>query len=106
MAWGSAKWAAYQAALKKLVSKVDDVERQAVPWPDWEITTVLDTRDYADQIWRAVCCHKSQISIFEKLHQLPPDGHQALWGVFEFYRVMSQVNGGRARETDLFEGLR
>ena len=106
MAWGEAKWAAYQAALKKLVSKVDDVERQAVPWPDWEITTVLDTSKYADQIWRAVSCHKSQISIFEKLHQLPADGHQALWGVFEFYRVMSQVNGGRARETDLFEGLR
>ena len=35
------------------------------------------------------------------------DEHQrALWGTQEFYRVFSSVNGGRARETDLFEGLR
>ena len=29
-----------RAALKKLMSTVDGVERQAVPWPDWAITTV------------------------------------------------------------------
>jgi len=31
---------------------------------------------------------------------------QVLWGIQEFYRVFSSVNGGRAIETDLFEGLR
>jgi hypothetical protein len=35
------------------------------------------------------------------------DAEQArLWGELAFYRVLSQVNGGRRRETDLFEGLR
>ena len=31
MAWPPSKWAAYQAALKRLVSTVDGVERQASP---------------------------------------------------------------------------
>jgi hypothetical protein len=29
-----------------------------------------------------------------------------MWGTQEFYRVFSLVNGGRRRETDLFDGLR
>ena len=37
---------------------------------------------------------------------LPAEHHRALWGVQEFYRVFSLVSGGRARESDLFEGLR
>jgi hypothetical protein len=37
---------------------------------------------------------------------LSPDLHQALWGTQSFYRVLSTVNGGRRRETDLFEGVR
>ena len=35
-----------------------------------------------------------------------PEHHRALWGVQEFYRAFSLVNGGRTRESDLFEGLR
>ncbi len=31
LAWTSRKWSAYQAALKKLTSKVDGIERQATP---------------------------------------------------------------------------
>ena len=31
---------------------------------------------------------------------------EATHGTQEFYRVFSLVNGGRKRETDLFEGLR
>ena len=46
---------------KKLVSTVDGVERQAVPWPDWAITTVIDTRDLWSTVWRAVSCHESQM---------------------------------------------
>ena len=37
---------------------------------------------------------------------LPGDQHRALWGVQEFYRAFSLVNGGRNGESDLFEGLR
>jgi LmbE family N-acetylglucosaminyl deacetylase len=106
IAWPASTWAAYQDALQRLVSVVDDVERQAVPWPDWSITTVIDTRATWPTVWRAVCCHASQMSIFERLKDLPPELHEALWGSQSFYRVLSTVNGGRTRETDLFEGLR
>jgi hypothetical protein len=46
------------------------------------------------------------MSIYKNLEGLPPEHHRALWGVQEFYRVFSLVSGGRAQETDLFEGLR
>jgi len=106
LAWRNDKWNAYQAALRKLTSVVDGVERQAVPWPDWAVTTVIDTADYWPVVWKAVCCHRTQMSIYERLHQLTAEQQKALWGSQEFYRVYSAVNGGRKQEADLFEGLR
>jgi LmbE family N-acetylglucosaminyl deacetylase len=106
MAWSEAKWAAYQAAFKKLVSRVDGVERQASPWPEWLITTVIDTADHWPTVWRAVQCHESQMMIYGPLGELSEADHRGLWGTLEFYRAMSLVNGGRRREQDLFEGLR
>ncbi|HEX8118803.1 MAG TPA: PIG-L deacetylase family protein [Pyrinomonadaceae bacterium] len=100
------RWAAYQAAFKTLVSRVDGVERRAFAWPDWSITTVVDTRAYADQVWRAVQCHETQMAVYQKLADLTPEHHEGLWGTITFYRVTSLVNGGREREGDLFEGLR
>jgi LmbE family N-acetylglucosaminyl deacetylase len=99
-------WAAYQAAFKKLVSVVDGVERRAVPWPEWEVTTLIDTRGVWETVWRAVSCHASQVVGYQRLRELSPEHHEALWGWQRFYRVFSTVNGGRRRETDLFEGLR
>ena len=86
-------------------STVDGVERQATPWPDWAITTVIDTREFWPTVWRAVSCHESQISAYERLKDLAPEHHEALWGWQSFYRAFSTVNGGRTRETDLFEGM-
>jgi LmbE family N-acetylglucosaminyl deacetylase len=106
LAWPESAWKDYQAAFRKLVSTVDGTERQAVPWPDWAITTVIDTRNYWATVWRAISCHESQVSAYERLNQLSPDGHEALWGRQSFYRVFSTVNGGRTRETDLMEGVR
>jgi LmbE family N-acetylglucosaminyl deacetylase len=106
IAWSAKKWAAYQAALKRLVTTVDGEERQASPWPDWEITTVLDTSAVWQTVWRAVSCHRTQMSIYKKFETLPEDEQRYLWGSQEFYRVFSTVNGGRRRESDLFEGLR
>ena len=106
IAWPEPAWAAYQSAFKRLVSAVDGVERQAVPWPGWAITTVVDTRDQWAVVWRAVSCHESQVAGYEQLKQLSPEHHEALWGHQSFYRVFSTVNGGRRGETDLFEGLR
>jgi LmbE family N-acetylglucosaminyl deacetylase len=106
IAWSAAKWAAYQSAFKKLVSRVDGVERQAAPWPDWLITTVVDTSAHWETVWRAVQCHDSQMAIYGPLAHLSDEDHRGLWGAIEFYRAMSLVNGGRVREHDLFEGLR
>jgi LmbE family N-acetylglucosaminyl deacetylase len=97
---------AYQAAFKKLTSLVDGVEREAQAWPDWMITTVIDTRAHWERVQRAVDCHDSQVAAYEALRKLGPEHREALWGRKEFYRVLSLVNGGRARETDLFEGIR
>jgi LmbE family N-acetylglucosaminyl deacetylase len=106
LAWSESTWNAYQAAFQKLVSTVDGVERQAVPWPKWEITTVIDTRKVWSAVWRAISCHESQIAAYERLGQLSAEDHEALWGCQSFYRVFSTVSGGRARETDLLEGIR
>jgi LmbE family N-acetylglucosaminyl deacetylase len=106
IAWSQKKWTAYQAALRKLVSRVDGEERQVVPWPDWAITTVIDTSRVWPAVWRAVSCHKTQMAIYRKLEDLPDEHQRSLWGSQEFYRVFSSVNGGRRRESDLFEGLR
>jgi len=105
LAWPASTWAAYQAAVKKLISTVDGVERQATPWPDWAITTVIDTRSFWSTVWKAVSCHESQIAAYGRLKDLSPAHHEALWGWQSFYRAFSTVNGGRARETDLFEGI-
>lgn len=106
VAWPESTWKAYEAAFRKLVSTVDGAERQAVPWPDWAITTVIDTKAFWPTVWRAVSCHESQVAAYERLQRLSPEAHEALWGHQSFYRVFSAVNAGRARETDLFDGLR
>jgi LmbE family N-acetylglucosaminyl deacetylase len=105
IAWSASVWAEYQAALKRLTSTVDGVERQVDPTPEWQITTRLDTSAVWPTVWRAVQCHRTQMNGYANLPQLPPERHRALWGVQEFYRAFSLVNGGRARESDLFEGL-
>jgi LmbE family N-acetylglucosaminyl deacetylase len=105
IAWSEATWGVYQAAFKKLVSTVDGVERQATPWPDWAVTTVVDTRHWWPVVWRAVTCHESQVGGYAALKTLSPPQHEALWGSQSFYRAFSLVNGGRRRESDLFEGI-
>src|SRR3954452_19806580 len=106
IAWGAAKWAAYQAALKKLAITVDGVERQVIPVPDWQLTTIVDSMAVWRTVWQAVSCHKKQMAIYDQFKALPERQQAALWGTQEFYRVFSSVNGGRRTERDLFEGLR
>jgi LmbE family N-acetylglucosaminyl deacetylase len=106
IAWGAKQWAAYEAALRKLTVTVDGVERQAVPWPDWAITTSLDSRAVWRTVRRAVACHKTQMAIYSRFDALPEETQASVFGAQQFYRVFSTVNGGHAKETDLFEGLR
>ena len=103
---GERKWAAYQAAFKILTSKVDGQVRAAFAWPDWSITSKVDARGVWQHVWRAVQCHKTQMSIYKNVASLTEDDQKVIWGTGEFYRVFSLVNNGRATETDLFEGLR
>ena len=79
----------------------DDRRGRAIPG-----LTFLRPGDAWETAWRAVQCHESQVGAYETLFRLSPEHHQALWGRQSFYRVFSLVNGGHARETDLFEGLR
>jgi LmbE family N-acetylglucosaminyl deacetylase len=106
LAWRKNKWLAYQSAFRKLTSTVDGIERQATPWPDWAVTTEIDTSDVGPTVWKAVCRHQTQMSIYERLEELTAEQQSGLWGSQEFYRVFSAVNGGRELETDLFQGLR
>jgi LmbE family N-acetylglucosaminyl deacetylase len=105
LAWPAPAWAVYQAVVGRLTSVVDGVERQATPWPDWAITTTIDTRGVWPTVWRAVSCHASQVAAYHGLITLPPEQHEILWGSQFFYRAFSTVNGGRGHETDLFEGI-
>jgi len=105
IAWPESTWSAYQAAVKRLSVTVDGIERLANPWPDWSITTSVDTTDVWPTVWRAVSCHESQLATYKGLQDLTPEHQRTLWGTQSFYRAFSMVNGGRARETDLFEGI-
>lgn len=106
MGWPAPLWQLYETVFKKLVSTVDGVERQATPWPDWALTTRIDARAHWQTVWRAVRRHKTQMTVYGDLDRLTPEQHSLLWGEQYFYRVFSTVNGGRARESDLFAGLR
>ena len=96
---------AYQAAFGELVMKIDGIDRHATPWPDWAITTRIDTSIYWQQVWSAIACHHSQLPGYQSLLDLPEDYHRKLWGIQTFYRAFSLVNGGRETETDLFAGI-
>ena len=100
------KWDAYQEAFRTLVSRVDGEERRAVAWPEWAISARIDTRAHWETVWRAVRRHETQMAIYQRLGELTPGHHAALWGTQTFYRALSVVNGGRAVETDLFAGIR
>ncbi len=97
--------AIYQEAFGDLVMEIDGVERRSVTWPDWAITTNLDTTDYWQQVWEAISCHRTQLPGYDAIANLPEHLLRTLLGTQTFYRAMSFVNGGRAIEDDLFTGL-
>ncbi len=86
--------------------EVDGVVRQWVPWDEWQITTPVPTADYWLAVVEAMRCHQSQLPSLGRLPDLPEADQRRIWGLGNFYRAFSLVNGGRRVETDLFEGLR
>ena len=95
----------YQSVFGDLVMHVDGVERRGAGWPEWQITTQIDTLPYWHTVWRAVSCHQTQLPAYHLLERLPEEKHEALWGCQTYYRAFSLVNGGRTVEYDLFEGF-
>ena len=97
---------AFQAAFGELVMDIDGIQRHAVPWPDWAITTQIDTSAHWQQVWQAIACHRSQLPGYQSLLDLPETYHRRLWGSQTLYRAFSMVNNGRTTEDDLFAGIR
>jgi len=106
LAWSGRALDAFESAYKKVTSTVDGVVRGAAPWPDWTITSHVDSRPWWRVVWRAVRCHTSQVDASNDLARSSEAVHESVWGSQEYYRALSLVNGGRELETDLFAGLR
>jgi len=104
-AWTQEVRQAYEQAFGELRMQIDGVERQAVPWPHWTVSTWVDTSAHWKRVWKAIRCHRSQLPGYQKLLDLPNDYHQALWGRLTFHRVYTLVPAGD-REDDLFDGVR
>jgi LmbE family N-acetylglucosaminyl deacetylase len=97
---------AYQAIIGEIAMPVDGVIRHAVAWEEWAITTRIDTLAHWRTAWQAIQCHRSQLASFQAIVSVVGQRHTELLGAQNFYRAYSLVNGGRATERDLFEGLR
>lgn len=97
---------AVREAIGPISMEVDGVERTHVGWEEWAVTTRIATAAYVETVWQAVLCHQSQLPGYGPLLALPPEARQRLFAEGTLYRVFSTVNGGRAVERDLFEGLR
>jgi len=82
---------------------VDGVTRHHIGWEDWQITTRLDNNKYMDRVQKAIQCHKSQLPGYGPVADWSLEEMSKVFGVGNFYRAYSLVNGGR--EADLFEGL-
>jgi LmbE family N-acetylglucosaminyl deacetylase len=96
----------YESVFGELIMHIDGMERRGVAFPNWGITTLIDSSAYWRQVWEAIACHQTQLPNYQALLDLPDEIHRRLWGVQEYYRAFSLVNGGRITETDLFAGLR
>ena len=96
-------------ALKVLWSPLVDrygERRRWMSWPDWAVTTQVDTVDHWKSVKRAVLSHRSQVGACALLGALDETGHRRLWGTQRFYRAMSLVDPGFGVEHDLFAGIR
>jgi LmbE family N-acetylglucosaminyl deacetylase len=104
-AWTEEVREAYEKAFGELVMKIDGVERRAVTWPHWTISTWIDTSAHWETVWNAIRCHCSQLPGYQKLLDLPEEYHRVLWGELTFHRVLTLVPTSDP-EDDLFAGVR
>ncbi|MCI0710995.1 MAG: PIG-L family deacetylase [Chloroflexi bacterium] len=95
----------YLSVFDDIVMMVDGVERRAVIWPDWAVTTRIDGSDYAEDVMKAVKCHQTQIPADDGFLARLSENAVALCRMQHYMRVYSLVNGGREPEDDLFAGI-
>jgi LmbE family N-acetylglucosaminyl deacetylase len=91
----------YQFTVMKTLIENVDWRRDIYASPDEELTTVIDTKDWADLKWKAIRAHDTQ-------RNGPPFELAYEAGVFEkegFVRVFPSWRPGDKRETDLLSGL-
>jgi len=104
-AWTDEVRQAYEKAFGELVMQIDGVERRAVPWPHWTISTWIDTSAHWETVWKAIKCHCTQLPGYQKLLDLPEEYHRVLWGRLTFHRVLTLVPTTDP-EDDMFAGVR
>lgn len=85
---------------------VDGMTRHHVGWEEWQITTRLDNNRFMSVVQKAMQCHQSQLPGYDPISGWSLDELASIFGIGNFYRAYSLVNGGRKVETDLFEGIR
>ncbi len=98
-------FATYQDVFGKLAMQIDGAERGIVSWPDWSVTTRINTWEHWHTALQAIRCHKTQLPAYHVLEQLSESQRRTLWETQGYYRVFSLVNGGREIEEDMFAGL-
>lgn len=96
----------FETVTGEIAMSIDDEERKAVRWPSWSISAEIDATAYWDRVIEAFRCHKSQVNDPDAIASLRERFEPAGWGINTYYRAFSLVNTGRAKEKDLFEGLR
>jgi LmbE family N-acetylglucosaminyl deacetylase len=93
--------------MEDMTFRVDDQIREETAWKEWMITTRIEMAEHCIPAYKAIQCHKSQLSTIGALAEMPAESAAAVLSMQgTFYRAFSLVNGGRKVETDLFEGLR
>jgi hypothetical protein len=106
MAMSQRLYDAYFGLVGDIRMTIDGVERRAVYWDDWAITTRIDGAQHWQTVSKAIQCHQSQLPTLGDLPNMTEEDNIRVFGECTFYRAFSMVNGGRDLETDLFEGLR
>lgn len=85
---------------------VDGIRRAVPGWPEWSVSAGIACGAYAEQMWRAIGCHRSQFPRLAPFAALPRAAHALLRGATTFYRAYSLVDTPLQHEIDLFAGLR
>jgi LmbE family N-acetylglucosaminyl deacetylase len=104
--WSAAEQAPFRSVFGPVEMEIDGTTREWVAWPEWAVSTSIDTSAYWSVVHEAVRCHQSQIGGVPRLAELDQRDLRVLWGTQQFFRVLSTVPIENALEADLFTGLR